>query len=444
VNAAAAPLAAAPPEPSAVAPAAVAVEMPLAAPSPDVGTPAEEPVPSLPGLVLISRRAEEPKEGTPITYREYAFAVEPGLTPKDLERYARATWEQVRTALASRTSGKFVQIALFDHHFAGRPERPPLAVLAWKDWRGDPVIQIRGAAPAAAAPAAAAAPVAAAAPAVTEPVPHVATAAAPAAAAAPAPLVPVPEPVGVGAPLGGAPKADLGGAPISAPVQGSPAAGFPAPAPGAGAFPSATATARPPSERPLASPRPLAPVETAHGRRGPSEDLISELFEEMHQLRFMPDIVTGAEYVLNVLGRVLPCEGVLVHVFDINTRQFIVVRAVGPTSRNALLQRTPDTFPTFRETFRRARTLAFRNVDGEEAFRDGRWERLGVTPIIALCGAVQQGGRYLGVIELANPKGGDAFHDSEINAVDYICEQFADFVASRPIILDDDAVIPRA
>jgi GAF domain-containing protein len=185
-------------------------------------------------------------------------------------------------------------------------------------------------------------------------------------------------------------------------------------------------------------------VETASGRRSPSEDLISELFEEMHQLRFMPDIVAGAEYVLNILGRVLPCEGVLVHVFDINTRQFIVVRAVGPTSQNALLHRTPDTFALFRETFRRARTLSFPNADREEAFHDGRWERLGVAPRTALCGAVQQGGRYLGVIELANPKGGEAFHDSEINAVDYICEQFADFVASRPIVLDDDAVIPRA
>ena len=44
----------------------------------------------------------------------------------------------------------------------------------------------------------------------------------------------------------------------------------------------------------------------------------------------------------------------------------------------------------------------------------------------------------------ANPAGGEAFHDGEVNAVDYICEQFADFVASRPIVIDDDAVIPRA
>jgi GAF domain-containing protein len=185
-------------------------------------------------------------------------------------------------------------------------------------------------------------------------------------------------------------------------------------------------------------------VQTASGRRSPSEDLISELFEEMHQLHFMPDIVTGAEYVLTILGRVLPSEGILIHVFDINARQFVVVRAAGPKSTAVLLHRTPDTFAIFRETFRRARALTFPDVSKLDGFHNGRWELLGVTPQLALCGAVQQGGRYLGVIELANPAGGEAFHDGEVNAVDYICEQFADFVASRPIVIDDDAVIPRA
>ena len=66
-----------------------------------------------------------------------------------------------------------------------------------------------------------------------------------------------------------------------------------------------------------------------------------------------------------------------------------------------------------------------------------------MTSDVALCGPVKEGGRYLGMIELANPVGDTPFHDGEVNAIDYICEQFADFVASRPIVLDDDAVIPR-
>jgi hypothetical protein len=416
----------------------------------------EEGVPSLPGLTLIAARREEPTAKIPITYREFAFAVAPGLSPRELERYARAAWEQVRTSLAARRSGKFVQIAIFDHAYGERPERPPLAVLAWKDWRGDPVLQIRGAAPKPAPeparesppehPVVAVAPVVPieapahaaplAAPAVAAPAGPIAVA--PAAAVAPPPVAAVPATAVV------APEPAVTSAPV-APAAGA----FPAPqgAPPAAnpiAEGAATKAAAIPLQRARTSVRPFAPVETATGRRGPTEDLISELFEEMHQLHFMPDIVTGAEYVLNVLSRVLPCQGVLVHVFDINTRQFVVVRAIGPGAREVLLHRTPDTFPLFREAFRRARALSFPAASNEEAYRNGRFERLGVAVNVALCGAVQQGGRYLGILELVNPVGGEPFHDSELNAVDYICEQFADFVASRPIVLDDDAVVPRS
>jgi GAF domain-containing protein len=67
--------------------------------------------------------------------------------------------------------------------------------------------------------------------------------------------------------------------------------------------------------------------------------------------------------------------------------------------------------------------------------------KLGVQPRAVLCGAARLGGRYLGLIELANPAGGEPFHDGEANALDYVCEQFAEFVASRPIILDADVVV---
>jgi GAF domain-containing protein len=163
----------------------------------------------------------------------------------------------------------------------------------------------------------------------------------------------------------------------------------------------------------------------------------------MHQLRFMPDMVGGADYVLGVMLRVMPSEGMLIHVFDINTRQFVVVRAAGPTSRGVLLHRTPDTFRLFRDVFRRSSALAIADASADANFQGGRWERLGVTVKSALCGAVKQGGRYLGVIELANAAGGTPFQVSEVNALDYICGQFAEFVASKPLVIDDDAVLPR-
>jgi len=49
--------------------------------------------------------------------------------------------------------------------------------------------------------------------------------------------------------------------------------------------------------------------------------------------------------VLSVLDEVLPCEGALIHVFDINTSHFVVVRAKGPNARDVLLQSLRDNAP---------------------------------------------------------------------------------------------------
>ncbi len=473
-----------------------------AGPAPPASPPhAEETIPSLPGLELIAFRREEPTEAIPITYREFSFAVAPGLSARELERYARAAWEQVRTSLNHRPDGKFVQIAIFDHHFSSRPERPPLAVLGWKDWRGDPVVQIRRSEVAARASlrsgASGAAPDTKSSISVPRPIegsaanpmlrpfdadsalslrrPEQIGAAAPVeqpvistkdaseepafplvAAAASIPVAPeaivvsaAPEPV----------PASLEPLPVTAPtiVEAAPA-GVSAPpivveAPASlpGAFPNVDGSGAPsvPSKRPPLAPlrgkKPAARIGSsprAAGRAGPHDDLISDLFDDMHQLHFMPDLTSGAEYVLTVLHRMLPSEGAIIHVFDINSREFAIVRALGPKPGNVLLIRTPDTFPLFRDAFRRGRTIRFAAAQEEEGFRGGRWELLGVTANVTAVGPVHQSGRYLGLIELANPERGEPFYDTELNAIDYICQQFATFVASKPIVLEEDAILP--
>jgi GAF domain-containing protein len=172
-------------------------------------------------------------------------------------------------------------------------------------------------------------------------------------------------------------------------------------------------------------------------RRGPSEDLIGELFERMHELSFMLDLMSGANFVVEVLAELLPCEGIVVHAFDLARHEFVVVRARGPNVRDALLHRTPDTDPLI------PRIMSKRSVvsNGASPVRSGAFASLGVEPRSVLCGAARQGGRYLGLIEIANPLGETPFHDGEVNAFEYVCEQFAEFVAQRPVVLDPDVVL---
>jgi hypothetical protein len=432
---------------------------------------------------VIRRREEEPTAATPITYREYAYRVERGTARAAVEALLWTCFREISSVLEARPKGKFVQLAVFDHAFEGAPLAPALATLSWKDWRGEPVLEfpaythatlpqpavserVFGSAPSTAAdpeieataeespeeieaePAAEVEPqeqaMASAAAGPELKVEAEADLALPSGTGTEAPIS---EPVmlmraktdvgadGVG--NGGGVTEDAndfelliesgGTAQAAVNASASGAAGAAAPA-----GPVAPATAAIPASATASAPR---------RRQRSSEDLIGELFETMHELHFLPDLISGAEFVMKVLHGALPCELTLVHVFDINTRQFVVVRASGPGSDKLLLHRTADADPVLSAAMHRRRSLRADHAAGDPRYASGRWQLSGVQPRHAACGAVQQHGRYLGALELANPLGNVPFSENELNALDYICEQFAGFVASRPIIVDADVVL---
>jgi GAF domain-containing protein len=75
---------------------------------------------------------------------------------------------------------------------------------------------------------------------------------------------------------------------------------------------------------------------------------------------------------------------------------------------------------------------------------DPRWNEIGVVPRSLICAPVTKGGRYLGLIELANPHDGRSFRESDGHALTYIGQQFGDFLADRGVMLDPDAVVSSA
>ncbi len=494
-----------PPRASNAAPRLVVVPDDLVPPAPPVpGAPvaatasvALSAVEALPSFEVVRERSEEPRVDSPITYRELAFAVAPGATRSQVEALLHDRYHATRATIEDRPAGKFVQLAVFDHVFKRKPERPPLATFAWKDWRGEPILAFPGfggasmppmsqvpppmsgapssngahsAPPPGMAPSlsmlptpsglasasAAPAPVLnEPSPALSEPLPFslaptpMVTFEAPAVKPQP---VPPPEPAIVApAPVVAEPIAPVIGTSASRcapppavaqrPLRRRPLRRPPAPS----AFElnfdatpfNATPASQPKSER-VSRPRLAAP-----GRRRAGEDLIGELFEFMHELHFQRDVATGADFVLSVLNEVLPCDGVLIHVFDINTGHFVVVRAKGPNASMVLLQRLPDQDPFVQSVMRSPRSVAIQDAANDARFNGPRWQAVGVLPKYALCGAVQLGGRYLGLIELVNPQGDTPFHTSELNALDYICEQFADFLSKKPLVLAADVVLAR-
>src|SRR6185312_9296732 len=47
--------------------------------------------------------------------------------------------EFVQSTIVSAPPGKYVNLAMFDQVFEGRPPVLPLVILSWKDWQGEPV-----------------------------------------------------------------------------------------------------------------------------------------------------------------------------------------------------------------------------------------------------------------------------------------------------------------
>ena len=436
-----APTASRPPSPPiAVAPVAPAPAIVPVAPMPVGAPPASGPTPStlradvaanVPSQIVF-KREQEATESMPLTYREYIYGVPPGTTEAAAETLLVTQLEFVRASLERAAAGKLVNLAVVDAPFEGKPKTAPLATLMWKDWRGAHVIAFPRR-PGYVAPSHTAPPPAAPSlqpgqfPAVQIP-------------AAPAAFVPVPAfvsaPAHVSAPAF-APAHVSAPAPAFAPAPAhvsAPAPAFaPTPAP---AFVQPPAAAFTPSSPPppLRTGGPVARV------RG--EDLVADLFEAMHDLHFLRDAIEGGDFCLTLAMEKLPSAAGIVHLYDIDRREFLVTNTRGAAAQKVLLMRHPEDEPILAAAMRKRRALVIADGAQSEAAAIGRYVALGGVHSLIVA-PVMQSGRFLGAIELLNPIDGQPFTESEGNAVMYIADQLAEFVGERGVVTDPDRISAR-
>ena len=95
-------------------------------------------------------------------------------------------------------------------------------------------------------------------------------------------------------------------------------------------------------------------------------------------------------------------------------------------------RRLAETEPLFSAATRKRRAIVLGQTDpalGDHA------------PILGgardvLLAPVMQAGRFLGAIELADPTDGVPFSELDANAITYMAEQYAEFVAARGVLLE--------
>ena len=401
---------------------------------------------------IIFKREQDATDAMPLTYREYVYLVPPGTTEAAAETLLATQLELVKTSLDRVPTGKLVNLGVFDVAFQGRPPVPPLATVQWKDWRGAPVFAFprRPApvvapapmVPVAAPPAAPAHPVfPVAAP--VQPVAPVAAAVQPVApvaapvqqvapVAAPAPVVAAPAPVPAPAPVVAPPPPVVFAPPAApAPVVAAAPVAPPPPAPVAAA--PAMPAQRPPS---------AGNISVAPRARLRSEDLIADLFEAMHDLHFVRDAIEGGDFCLALAMEKLPSQFGIVHLYDIDKREFLVTSVRGAGANKLLLRRHPENDAVLLAAMRNRNALVIADAAQSEVAAMERYALLGGARSLIVAPVLQHG-RFLGAVEILNPLDGQPFTEPEGNALSYIAEQFAEYISSHGIVTDPERISAR-
>jgi GAF domain-containing protein len=162
----------------------------------------------------------------------------------------------------------------------------------------------------------------------------------------------------------------------------------------------------------------------------------------MHDLHFLRDAVEGGDFCLMLAMEKLPSQAGIVHVYDINRREFLVTNTRGPAALPLLLLRHPEDEPMLAAAMKARRALVVPDAAGSEAATIERYVTIGGAHSLIVA-PMMQSGRFLGAIELVNPVDGQPFTEPEGNAVMYIADQLAEFVGTRGIVTDSERIAAR-
>jgi GAF domain-containing protein len=88
---------------------------------------------------------------------------------------------------------------------------------------------------------------------------------------------------------------------------------------------------------------------------------------------------------------------------------------------------------------RKRRAVVVADATHADAASVGRFSALGAVRTVIVA-PVMQSGRFLGVIEVVNALDGAPFTDEEGNALSYIAEQYAEFVATVGVVTDPERI----
>jgi hypothetical protein len=233
--------------------------------------------------------------------------------------------------------------------------------------------------------------------------------------------------------------------PLASRPDAPPAPATPTPEPAAATPPVVVAPT--PAPAPTATPLPVSrfvppPPRSVPrlGRRLTADELVDALFESVFDLELCDDAFGGAEFMVDVAMRKLGGSLAIVHLYDINKREFLVAAAAFSGSRwpsppDLRKLREAEIDPLLAEAMRSDDPILVVDAATDKRLTGRRFQWLPHLPRTVLTFGVRQAGRYLGAIEICDPLDGGRFSESDAYALAYVGEHFARFLAARGIVV---------
>jgi len=328
-------------------------------------------------------------------------------------------YNQLRAEAAGRNEAKYINVAVFDHEFASRAERPALGALTWKSWRSEvPEVSYPVDQPAMPLPQVTAPPA---------PAPSAAPAQAAAARPGRAPSTPPPTPAQA---LRQTPPPGAVQAPRRTP-----------PPPGTVQAPRRTpppGTAQVPAKNPLSQTgrrRVPTPADLIRlGREGAEEmvvnEILAQVFEEMTGLFNCRTREAAAEFALDIAMRRIPCEAGSVLLSDINSRDLVFTAVRGEAGPRLRGRKVPMGKGIVGFAAHQGVAIAIADVRKDSRFTDDLDRETGFTTKSVIVAPIVHEGQTYGAFELLNRRGAEIFLQTETSIISYIASQLGEHLNS--------------
>jgi hypothetical protein len=337
-------------------------------------------------VTVIGQRDVEPTDQMPLTYRERSLAVPIGTDEAIAEQVARVELRHICLRLRQDTRGCFVNIAVFDEFFTGRPTVEPLCVLQWKDWRGEPVVSFPRRGEDLQAPVA---------------------------------REPLAEPRAPSASDG-----DLFLGPARRPSQVPPA------------HYEASILAKDIAKEAFLGGDPFAVPRAPKAARPrlTGDELIAEWFERIAPMHAMRTVRDAGYFCLDLALTELPLRGAILHLYNASINTFLVACARGQQIESLVGTTLTATDSCLSQVMRakHAAVIARVRTVPERYTQLGGLESVILAPLLP-------SSRFSGVLEFVNPEDEIPFSVDDANAFGYLAEQFSEVLEKLPLDLRPEA-----